>query len=384
MLPKILFLLLLLCATSLVAQDPFFTHFHNNESTFNPALTGIRGAFSLTSKYKSQWASVSVPAFRSGIITVEESMPCSWFDWGLSAAFDQEGHGILRTNEFGGKIAGVIPWADKKGWHNLRLGIALNTSFKRIDFSRLIFSDQLDPKLGNIFATGFEPPNSSRSLWFFNPSVGASYRWLFDEGNHKSPTLSAGVALHNAYSILKNTATGHEESLLGIGTKIPLRSTYYAALEFIPWAEHKKGAFVAANVSWLHQRQGGLSYHNVGVKASYSRVAAVGIRFHFNDAPEQGSNTHWMSFEMEASARMSKHQRVDIGMALSPAISGMRNWVGPIMEVSVAYHFGKSPSCGIANLDDDLVETGYECLTSNFTRKRKKMYEGIWYKMHNR
>ncbi len=382
--PSKLFLLFLLFqTTALFAQDPFFTHFHNNESSFNPALVGIRGAFSLTTKYKSQWASASVPAFRSGIITMEESMPCNWFDWGLSAAFDQEGHGILRTNEFGGKIAGAIPFPIGKGWHNVRLGMALNSSFKRIDYSRLIFSDQLDPKYGNIFATGFTDPNSGRSLWFFNPSVGLSYRGVFDAQNPKSPTVSFGAAVHNAYSFFKNMTTGHEESLLGIGTRISPRSTYFAAAELIPWME-KKGPFVALGVSWLHQRQGGLSYHNVGIKASYSRVVAAGLRFHFNDAPERGSNTHWLSAELELSARLHKYQRVDIGMAFSPAISGMRNRVGPIVEASVAYHFGKSPSCGIANLDDDLVETGYECLTSNFTRKRKKLYEGVWYRLHNR
>ena len=55
----------LFCCTYVAcnAQDPFFSHFFNNRSQFNPALTGIGGSLSIQAKHKSQWKTGDVPAF---------------------------------------------------------------------------------------------------------------------------------------------------------------------------------------------------------------------------------------------------------------------------------------------------------------------------------
>jgi type IX secretion system PorP/SprF family membrane protein len=388
--PFITAMLICLTAILLNAQDPFFTHFYNNESTYNPALVGYRGAFSFSAKYKSQWNGPATPAFRSGTASLEESMPCSIFDYGLHAAFDEEGSGVFRTYDFGGRLAGTVPFDIGRSRHNLRFGIGLQWSFKTIDYTRLFFSDQLDPKygrfdrFGNINAGSFIPPNDGRSLWFFSPSVGGAHRILLDNKNRRSPTILYGAALHNAYSLLNDGVSGHEESILGLGTRIPSRYTFFGSIEFIPYMDRRNDFFVGVRPLIMYQYQGGLHYWEAGARVSASRMLALGIYYHFNKSPAQGTNTNWFTLALDFGDIVAGRQRIDLGFAYSASTTGLRNQVGPIFELSMSFHFGKSPSCGLAGEENDLITPAMECPTSAFTPWRRKMYEGIWYKPYNR
>ncbi len=369
------------------AQDPFFAHFYNNESAYNPALTGYRGALSLSAKYKSQWAAAGVPAFRTLLVSLEESLPCTIFDYGFSVLSDQEGDGIFRTLDIGGKLAGVVPFDWGNSRHNLRFGMSLQWSVKSIDYSRLIFSDQLDPKYGfvdvfdNPIPTGFVPPNDGKSLWFFTPSVGFSHRILVDESKRRSPTIHYGLAVHNAYSLGKGEYTGQEESLLNIGTLIPRRYSFFGAAEFIPYLD--RAGFIAVKPQMFYQRQAGLSYIEAGGKFSLNRFLALNLLYHFNQAPPEGRNSNWFSIALELGWFMSDDTKVDLGFAYSGNISGLRNQVGPIFEVSMAFHFNTSPGCKLAGSDIDKQHEpnfSYRCPTSSQTPWRRKLYEGIWYR----
>lgn len=390
---KICISILLCCllAPSAEGQDPFFTHFYNNESSYNPALVGYRGAFSLLTKYKSQWGSPQMAAFRSGVASLEESLPCSIFDYGLNASFDEEGEGVFRTYEFGARLAGTVPFDWGRSRHNLRFGMGLQWSFKTIDFSRLVFSDQLDYKYGLLDrmgianASSFVPPNDGQSLWFFTPSVGGAHRILLDARNPRSPTLHYGVAIHNAYSMLRGRNSGQEESILDIGTNIPSRYTFFGMAEFIPYLDTRGPFFIGIRPLILHQRQGGLQYWEAGTRISASRLLAFSMYYHFNEAPDQGRNANWFTLALEFGGLLSKQQRFDIAFAYSGNFTGLRNQAGPILEASVSYHFGKSPSCGLAGLENELAGGGaMPCPTSAQTPWRRKMYEGIWYQSSNR
>ena len=96
------------------AQDPFFTHFYGNESTYNPALTGYRGALSVIAKHKAQWPGLGEAHFRTSNLLYEESLPCSIFDWGLSAKSDREGEGLFKTMDFG--FMESVWWVFKSLW----------------------------------------------------------------------------------------------------------------------------------------------------------------------------------------------------------------------------------------------------------------------------
>ncbi|MBP9077256.1 MAG: type IX secretion system membrane protein PorP/SprF [Haliscomenobacter sp.] len=377
---------LLLAAGRLLAQDPFFTHFQGAESHFNPALTGIKGARSFGIKYKSQWAAAGIQPFQTGLLNFEESLPCLPFDYGIAMAFDQEGEGRLQTYDLGVKVAGAPAFLAGKGLFNLRLGINAQFSLKRVDFSRFVFSDQLDPKYGLTDPNGvpnpssFTPPADSRSLPLFTPTVGFLVNYLSNTRSSRPVSIQLGAALHNAYS-LGRPRNGNTESLLGIETDIPERYNAFLRTEFIP--VHSGGNFASLSPQVFYQRQGGLSYWETGMRFGINRLAGIGLFYHASSDQSNGPSTRWMSLNLDFGSAVAGYKgRVEAGASFAWNKSGLKNFVGPVMEISMTYHWARSWICRDAGrgLDYTRGKNSPECPTWTFSNARRKMYENIWYK----
>lgn len=376
--PYLLIIILFFTSFCAHAQDPFFTHFFNNESDFNPAMTGQKGALSVTAKYKSQWAGNDAPAYISGSATMEESLPCSILDYGFHFNFDEEGAGRFRTYDAGFRVAGTAPFNVGNSLHNIRIGGSLQWSYKTIDFSRLIFSDELDPKYGAVLPSAFEAPDDGRSQVFFTPSVGIVHKVLLNERSERSPSFTWGLSLHNAYS-LGARHLGNEESILGIGTRIPQRWGAFVEAEFIPF--YSRRTFFSIRPLAVYQRQSNLQYVETGARFGINRLLSAGIFYHFNQqSPEQGKNTNWFSFSLEFGEVLGQSKRIDLGLSYSNNFSGLRNVVGPVLEVSVALHFASSPGCRLMGREDEVGYMNVVKCPSIAASNRRKMYENIWYK----
>lgn len=361
----------------LCAQDPFYTHFFNNRSGFNPALTGLSGALTVNAKYKSQWRDKPTPSYASGAVNLEESLPCSVLDYGFHFNFDEEGDGRFRTYDFGLKFAGTAPFEAGRSLHNVRFGGTLQWSYKTVDYRKLTFSDQFDPKLGAIYPTSFIPPNDGRSFVFFSPAVGFAHQVLFNQDDKQSPSLIWGASLHNAYS-LGPRHLGNEESILGIGTRIPQRIVGFLEMEFIPYNSARH--YFSVRPLLMMQRQAGLHYFEAGSRLSLSRLASFGLFYHFNQPPYAGRNTNWFSFSLEFGDIIAEGKRIDLGFAYSNNFSGLRNAIGPVFEVSLALHFATSPGCRLMGREDEVGYGNIVRCPNIAASGRRKMYENIWYK----
>ncbi|TVR77892.1 MAG: type IX secretion system membrane protein PorP/SprF [Saprospirales bacterium] len=365
------------------AQDPFFNQFFHNESSFNPSLVGYKGGFGFQAAFKNQWEASDVRAFRSGRFSLEESMPCSVFDYGINMGFNEEGEGILRRVDLGFRFAGTIPFSVGDAWHNIRIGAGLQWSQNSIDFSRLTFSDQLDPKyglfnrMGIVNPTSFVPPNEGYSNWFLTPSAGISHRILLDHTNPRSGTILYGLAFHNAFSLNSGNLTGNEESILGTGEKIPPRFSLFATYEFIPWMNNRQ--FLAVRPLLVTELQSKISYLQAGFRTSFNRFLAAGVYYHTNRRPEEGVNTSWMTFKVEFGWTIPNGARVELGLAYSSNLSGLRNYLNNTIEMSMGVYFPISPSCNLAGKSDQVPYGSHtRCVTSLITPGRYKMYESIW------
>lgn len=385
-------LLVALCFGALVglqAQDPFFSRFYLNESEFNPALVGFRGATTLVAKYKSQWNAARVPGFQTGMVAFEESMPCSVFDYGVSVKSDQEGEGLLRTNEVAGRMAGTVAWDMGYSTHNARFGMGLAWASKQIDYNRLVFSDELDPKYGKVDGNGidlpteFIPPNEGRSLWFFSPVLGFSHRILVNRQNRKSPTLHYGFSVHHLFSLGDREYFGNIESILGSGTRIAPRFNAFATGEFIVLSDGR--SFLSLQPEFTWQRQGPLSYFEIGNRFGLNRAVSFGLHYHAASG-FYGllRDNNWLTVESRFGGLIGKDRRIDLGISYASNLTGQRNHFGPIFEFSVAVHFASSPSCNLAGYKDEVpYGSDVKCPTSSLTPGRRKMYEGIWYRTLN-
>ena len=367
------------------AQDPFYAHFYGNESVFNPALVGFKGALSLSAKYKNQWNSNQFNGFKTTQISIEESVPCSYFDYGLNMNWDQEGDGLLTTIDAGFRIAGTVAFPIGQAIHNLRFGTGLQWSNKWIDYSRFIFSDELDPKygykdaFGNDLKSQFVPPNDGRSLVYFTPSFGFAHRILFNKNDKNSATLNYGLSFHNFYSLGKSNVTGNVESILGTNTKIPTRYGFFANYEFI--ALSTRNSFISFKPLIVFEQQQNIHYFEIGNRFSINRNLGLGIYYHFNNQSKQGWNTNWFTINAELGKINSRHQRFDFGLSYSDNLTGVRNYLGAIVEISVAIHFASSPSCKLIGKGDK-VPYSYDtkCPYNLFSLSKRKLYENIWFK----
>lgn len=384
----------LYCVVFTRAQDPFFTHFHGAESLYNPAMAGIKGSRSLTTKYKSQWGTSGITPFQTGLLSYEESLPCLPFDYGLGFLFDQEGDGRLRTYDLSLKFAGGPAFAPKfaKSLTNLRFGLNFQFGTKNIDYSRLVFSDQLDPKYGTVDVNGipnptsFSVPNDGRALAYFAPSVGFMVQHITNTGNPKASSFQFGAALHNAYS-LGRPRNGNSASVLRLNVDLPERYNAFVRFDFVP-VNFRNRYYLSVSPSAFYQRQGQLSYWESGLRLGLSRFISAGIYYHSSFTQTSGANTKWMTFNLEMGELISNYSgRVDVGTSFSWNQSGLKNFAGPTFELSLTYHWARSVFC--RNFKEgyfypDNKQNKRECPYWSFSNARKRIYENIWYKTLNK
>jgi hypothetical protein len=323
-----------------------------------------------------------VSPFISGMVSMEESMPCSLFDYGISLNFDEEGSGRFRSYDFGFRFAGTPAFTVGNSVHNLKLGAAFQWSLKTVDYSKFIFSDELHPKygtvdvFGNDLPTGFIPPNEGESQVFFTPAIGVAYHWLSNENSERASTIQLGGSVHNAFSI-GNSLLGNEESILNIGTKIPVRVNAFARAEFI--LSNNRRTFWSMGPMLFFQKQGQLQYAEAGIHTSINRYLNGAILYHFSPKTMSGNATNWFTFQVEFGGLISNENRIDLGLSYSNNFSGLRNAVGPMLEFSISYHLAQSPVCKMMGRGDEVpYSNGAKCPTAAFSPGRKKMYDNIW------
>lgn len=382
--------ILCLC-TSLSAQDPFFTHFYGNESAFNPAFVGKRGSMSFTAKHRTQWGSNSSQAYTTSQVTFEESLPCFFLDWGLVATRDEEGEGLLTTNEFGLRTAFFVPTSGRKystrSAGNLRFGVGLHWGQRRIDYSRLTFLDQLDPiyglldRDGRLNPTAFNGANETAdSPWYFTPSLGVAWRHIMNRRDAKSWVFDLGLAVHN-WGGLVSVDGRQTASLLGLDN--PLGERWVASLTAEKVVYARRGRHWAIRPSLVVQMQEGLAYAEAGMGLTWQRNATLGLHYHQAKSNADGSNTNWLSLQLEMGFILPNgSNRFDLGISYSMQNGPLKNYVASPLELTARLHFGgKSLSCLIAGLGDEGAYSNRQtnCYLFHVSAAREKIYDNIWY-----
>ena len=144
---KILFLLLpviILSGSRLCAQDNMYTQFFNSPIYLNPALTGqFDGDLRMTMIYRNQWT--SVPGnFSYTTASIDYNMPQFGGGVGLLLNRSSEGTAYLVNNS----IAGTYAYSVGGEGFVLSFGLQAGIANRTIDYNKLVFDDQLDPRIG--------------------------------------------------------------------------------------------------------------------------------------------------------------------------------------------------------------------------------------------
>ena len=132
----------------LKAQDPQFTQFYASPMYLNPAFTGLTYEHRFTANYRNQWPGIK-KAFSTYMATYDYNLANLNSGIGGFVLQDRAGSSNLVTTTGGGSFAYRVK-INKSS--EARAGLLLSVSQKKLDYTTLVFNDQL--------ITGAGPGNS--------------------------------------------------------------------------------------------------------------------------------------------------------------------------------------------------------------------------------
>src|SRR5471030_2556295 len=142
----ILLIPLVLACLSNFAQDHMYSQFFNSPIYLNPALTGqFEGDLRMTFIYRNQFTSVP-GSFNYITASIDYNIPKFGGGVGLLFTRSSEGTAYLVKNN----IAGIYSYSIGSQDFVLSFGLQAGITDRTIDWSKLVFGDQIDPTLGYI------------------------------------------------------------------------------------------------------------------------------------------------------------------------------------------------------------------------------------------
>ncbi|MEL6591134.1 MAG: PorP/SprF family type IX secretion system membrane protein, partial [Bacteroidota bacterium] len=213
----ILGILLLLANKSLQAQDPILSQYYTNKIYLNPALTGFEGGTTVNMNYRNQWYAIAgnLAQFTTNSAAVDVELPCIQSAFGLIYVDNLEGEGRLRWQSLGLSYAWRSRPQQSQIANDWELSFGLKGSFdwRSLDWSQLVFSDQLDAIQGIIGPSAVPSPTGGMSVArAFDLDFGGAFVYQFGEDR-----LRTGVTLNHLVRI--------DPSPLLLEDTLPVRTT---------------------------------------------------------------------------------------------------------------------------------------------------------------
>ncbi|MFN0034570.1 MAG: PorP/SprF family type IX secretion system membrane protein [Saprospiraceae bacterium] len=291
-------LLLLLLPGFVLAQDPIFSQFYANKPLLNPALTALDEGTTVTLNHRNQWYRIP-GGFRTYVAAAEMQRvlcakkgklhpPFFNFGFGVVALHDEEGEGLLQTNELHVSASAYHLIRQNAAWH---IGASLGGGQKSLDLDRLTFADQLHAIEGKILAhTGAPIDYHARS--FADLGAGAALRFGHRFGDAEG-FQSIGASYRHALNPLESLIEDR-------GARLPGLFAFHYGGVLPVWRDHQ--GHEKYYIYWSPQLQvlwqGRFRVIGYGLYGLY-RSAMVGcfLRHPFGArSPEQGANTHTLMF----------------------------------------------------------------------------------------
>lgn len=376
MFQKLLLIIILVFPVALIAQDPASFLLGQQGSFFNPALAGTGGSQSISLAYRQEWISSNDAGYHTVLLSYDESMPCSVLDFGINALWDQEGSGFLSTYEISPKVSVNIPLIITPHHQiNARLGGGMSFGRQQIQFDRLVFSDQLHPKYGNILPTNFVAPDEDVKGGYFQPAIGFVIQGALNKLKRNAILFNIGSSYHNAYALGRSTKVGYGKSVLGLLAPQAPRLTMHADIEIIPGSAPNR--YISLKPSILYERQAGIYYMQYGLDIGLTNAFRVGGYFHQQKLVD-ASNTNWFSISTLFRPYIGE-DRIDFYVTYSFNVSGLRHTVSPLMEIGIKKHFKSSLTCRLMGQEDAYNHNRFKCPWFSISPAKKKFYGNVWY-----
>ena len=236
------------------AQDANWSQYYLNPMWVNPAFTGLDGGMRVISQTRQQWLGVPghFPCFS---VSADVQNLCISSGLGVMASSNSEGSSFLKTTQFGGLYSYRIV-LKQRDWV-AQAGMMVSAVNKKIDWSKLEFSDQYDASLGFLGATSQVPPNN-QSIMFPDFKGGILFRQnIRNKRHHMVATAVYGFSVDHM--------TSPDQSLLGLDSRLPSRLLVHGSLVFPLLHTYKSRNDILFGPTVMYQQQSPMTTLQIGM-----------------------------------------------------------------------------------------------------------------------
>jgi type IX secretion system PorP/SprF family membrane protein len=316
----VIWVMLLGLALPAWAQDPQFTQFYAAPLYQNPAFAGSAHRGRAILNYRNQW-----PTLPQAFVTTAASVDNYFKDYnsgaGVTVMADRSGSGRLMRLQIGGQYAYEMPltrvWA-------VRAGFEFAYRQSSLDFSKLVFSDQLGS--GGQNPSSQEPlASSSARSGAFDVSTGGliySKRYWFGISGLHLNTPNQSVAQGTDRLPIRYNITG--------GTNFPLGS------KGLSRRYNSKEAPTSVTAAFLYKRQGDFQQADIG---AYLNVEPIVFGVWYRGIPGIKNANNTLNQDAVAFLVGLKMPYYSVGYSYDLTVSSLGANTGGAHELSFSYEF---------------------------------------------
>lgn len=304
------------------AQDPQYTQFYANQPMLNPAFTGAALGPRVSMNYRAQWAAIP-GSYRQTAVGYDQPLLFGKSLQGIGGLIqsDRAGEGNLSKLNLQLNYSFAVQFGRRGHEQYLRFGLAGGLEQASIDFAKLRFSDQIDPREGFIHATRERPLENSTRF---------------------SPDINAGIAYYNQYAwvgaSVHHITEPHQTFLSTLrdeSTKLPRRITATAGLR-IPVGPPNDPERINISPAVIFMSQRNFNQLNVGTYVTIEpMIFGVWWRTNYNNF-----NGDFISSDMLAGLVGFKNGPFSVGYSYDYTISSLTNSIsGGSHELALVIEF---------------------------------------------
>jgi type IX secretion system PorP/SprF family membrane protein len=299
------------------AQKPQFTQFYAAPLYLAPSFAGGTDGSRAALNYRNQWPELP-GAFVSYAFSLDHFFHNYNSGLGLMILRDEAGSARL-----GNTTAGLLYSYVFKANHNwtMRPGVHFNYTQQTIDYSRLIFGDQLSID-GNHSPTSLISPPPLDQVAYFD----ASFSWL-------AYTSDLWLGLTADHLMMPN------QSLTGQSDRIPIKFSFFGGYKWMLSGSMFDMAEESISAAFLYKNQGPFNQLDLGVYW-YNYPFSLGLLYRgipiFNN-PVYGIANN----DAVALIGSLKTKSLRIGYSYDFTISRLMTSTGGAHEISLIYHFNQ-------------------------------------------
>lgn len=319
----------------LAAQDVSFSQFYASSSYLNPALTAIRSGVTGHMTYRNQWFGLpGNKSFETSYASVETEIP---FLFGLGLSFQSDKAGVFDFKTNAARLSFSKAVALSRG-AELHVGVSTGWIQRSIDWTKLVFSDQLDPIYGITRPTNYNnfdiSPVNATDL-----ALGVALRW-----NWAIPTKYSSYDSRHLIGFTFNHPWYQDESLQRLDSvDVPIRYTFHYGTEIntnLYFNNHRNKVTWSPNIKY--DWQGKIKVLTAGV---FVLAEPVYIGAFFQSQTNNIitlNNTHTLIFNAGVVIPLRRETMMNLGLSYDLHLSGFSissNRSGTI-ELTATFNFG--------------------------------------------